>query len=373
MRRMRRVSVTGTAASVVLASLIALPVSPVSAAPKITFHVTIGSSCLDGTAPAGKRVHIVLKTPGGQLRGTDDETVRSDGTFNACPAGDLITGLFGGLNGGDVITARVGTLVRTWTVPRVTAQIDRASDVVSGRAPAGTHVTVSIAEIAPSAPLSASPTAGPNDLTVVANAKGEYRADFAGAVNIVGGDPVMVAAAFGADGVAITAITPYLLVTAGSNILYGSAGSDLPVDFALRTAGGTLRAQAHTQSLLLGIFIARLVDPSGSAVYPRRGDWLTASFASDAFLKIPDWKLAGDKKTEMVTGRCMPRSAYAVQIYGRGSDGYTTSAGKGGTTAADGSFRWNLLGLWNVKAGDSLILSCMYRTGDQFAVSSDVH
>jgi len=149
--------------------------------------VTLHGSLVGGVAEPGQPVTATLRGPDGSekaaswgARGDDQGLFEADvwgpGDGVAISAGDLVEVEFAG---GDPLTL---------TVPALTARTDAAADVVSGEAPPGATVRVR-AGMSGAAP----------GMSVTADSQGRYRAELAGAADLVspGFGPVAVETAAG--------------------------------------------------------------------------------------------------------------------------------------------------------------------------------
>lgn len=122
-----------------LLSLVGLVVAaPVSAASDVSFHVVLDTCRVEGTGAAGSQLRVVHRSPGIAAEGITT-TVRPDGTWAVC-FDDLIE------VADRVIIRDHGNAIGAVTVPDLRLQSNRYKDTVTGRAPAGSAVTLDIAE-----------------------------------------------------------------------------------------------------------------------------------------------------------------------------------------------------------------------------------
>src|SRR5262245_50768819 len=115
--------------AILLALTCSVPASGgVLAGTSVFIHAVIGSCQLDGIADANAKLRIIHKSPSGALKGTYDVTANGVGEWEAdC---DNTT-----LKPKDQLIFRsrpAGILLRSVTIPVITAHADRAADTVTG-------------------------------------------------------------------------------------------------------------------------------------------------------------------------------------------------------------------------------------------------
>ena len=101
------------------------------------FDVAINSACVAGVASDKVSVKVTWRDNDGSLKARGTTKSNGSGRFRYCSPDH-------GIEAGDVLTGKVGTVSRSLTVPRLSVRADRVLDRVTGRAPAGARVTVGI-------------------------------------------------------------------------------------------------------------------------------------------------------------------------------------------------------------------------------------
>jgi len=362
----------GTVAAI-LASVFAIgaAAAPVAAATPITFHVDLGTPCVDGTAPANAKLTITLKTDTGVLRFREHVMADSAGRYFVC---SFATSTLIGINGGDLLTATAGNATHSWRIPRITIAVDRVTDRVTGIAPARTALRVAIQK--QNLQGLGRTVAGP---TVVAGVDGRYRANLATLVDLTGGDSVSLSAVFGHDSLDALAYVPFVMITRGSDMVVGASN---PVTLMAILLGSPTdpRAVGLATNLQLNVFEASLRNRDGAPAYPRRGEHLFIDFIDGAGdnrvdLTIPAMGLRGDPATDVVSGRCMHNAPYTLRVI-RDPDFSLPSPPEfvdeffHGRTGGDGMFHRDITSRLNLRIGDQLHLICQYKSGDLLAIDS---
>jgi hypothetical protein len=341
-----------------------IPSAAVVASPFVTFDVTIGETCITGTArPVGSVVAIRVNTPGGQAKGYGRSRVGTDHRYGACVGGaQSIVGVLPG----DEIVARIGDIQRHWTVPTVNPVVNRDTDAVSG-------ITV------PNSSVHVLLQAGWTDrrprflgeMTVSSDGSGKYLAAFAGTIDIWASDDATVTVAVGRDRVSQVGTAISLQLTRGSNNVGGYATTFRPFEIQLVAPGpGAVRATAIAYSLPpIPSFGIAFVDASGNPVYPRPGDRVVVPGEAGASARFPRSSLSADTAADTVAAQCMPSAPYVLRIDLRGAKGGSVQLK--GTTGSDGRFERHVDG--DVQRGDYLVLECSYPTRDMFRIIDQVN
>src|SRR4051812_10807187 len=99
----------------IAALLMIMPGSAAAATP-ISFNLSIGFFCAQGSATAGAPVAVTWKAADGTLKARTTVTAESDGSWELCnePAETPVVAI------GDTVKANDGHSTRTFTVPRLT-------------------------------------------------------------------------------------------------------------------------------------------------------------------------------------------------------------------------------------------------------------
>lgn len=327
-----------------LASAIVTWTAPgVGAAPVYTFDVHPGSTCAQGTGPAGQGLKVFLKTGAGVT--LDSLILMADfgGQWSACFDRAIRPGM--------KLTAKHGALQRTITVPSLSVRVDRVADVISGVGPADSTLDVAISECNPAG--CAAPTHRPE--TVGAN--GRYSL-VVGDIDLIGGDEVEIRLDKpSGDVFRAFAEAPSLTVSLANKVFAGCMPKG-GLTFTLKTAGGTLRSTASKQNDVECGGLNLKFKHNGSPVTIAVGDVIRGSFSTDARLVWPDWSLAATAGGSTVSGQCFADSPFWGFI-SRNSSSTIFS----GTTAPDGTFS-KPVG-WTFASGDGVTVDCQTKRGDE--------
>ena len=342
------------ALSAVLVVAAIWPASTVAAAP-ITFSLSVGERCVFGTKPAGGTLTATLLAPNGTQRAQRKDT--AGGTswtvcFKVTP------------RPGDRIRAVRGSVRRTIVVPHVTTSVDRATDVVSGRAPDGRRLTIQAQHCSLS---------GDCDMlvsrTVRANDRGRYRKDMSSALDVRGADAFIVFYKTSAgDTFGATGFAPYMLVTGLGKVAVMCAGSADRV-IILRRADGRERARAAfpgPQGCDASLFTSfrKRFRRGDEPVSPSVGNIVRSDLASDARFTWPGIALEVDVST--VSGRCFPDAGYTVAVLIQNpGGGLTLDRLVTDTTASDGTFSEALKPGTSIALTDRVRLACESPRGDR--------
>jgi hypothetical protein len=329
---------------------VAAPVQAAAAAstPPITISVGIGDPCFHGTGPASAVIRLRLTSPERIERGNRRVRSNEAGGFKGCF--DV------GVDSGNILGAHTHNVARRWQVPDVTVHVDRVTDTVRGRAPAGSALH---AEVRRGGNGFEPDGHGSGDGTAAAN--GRYALDMSSQMDIGAGMVGYLTAQTGGDRVAAVGVALWLVTQQGQANLYGDASDPLHIE--LRAADGHVRA---TVDVVTGSgeyrYLALLLDAYGQPVYPAPGDRIVVRGVADADLRIPVGAANGRVGTDVLYGRCMPNVAF--DLWGRGQHK--------GTTNAHGRFSMALPGR-PIRRGDGVSLFCHYPSGDIYQINSAVH
>jgi hypothetical protein len=322
--RIRVVLVTAIA----LASLLG-PGAAKAGSATFTFDVSIGSSCISGTGPASSTIALTLMDRDNQVIDTETATSDGSGDWNADQC------FWFDLHATDKIRAAVGPSSRTFQVPDVTVNIARASDVISGKAPAtGTfHLYTTLCE-------TYNCTSGP-DVNVNVASNGTYSRDFTALHNLKGNDRALGRWTSPAGDFvdSLTRTVPYMSLVIGDDQVRGQGKPGQTVTATLRTAGGVLIGSgSDTVGIRSPSISLDLRTSSGLPAYPRPGNKVTSNVASDAKLTVPAITLTLTD-ADTVAGHCFNNGPVYVYLehYQPGyewTEAYTT-AGSAGNFSLD--------------------------------------
>ena len=306
---------------------------------------------------AGSKKSVVLtwKDSDGNLK--NKQTVKSDssGNFDGnCDYSERI-------EFGDTIQVTIGSGTRTLTIPKLTIAVDRVSNTVSGKGPAGDSVDVTGCER----------DMGCNDYTALTDGTtGAYSHDFSSDVDITGagygyvdwlspqGDDVENSA--DAQSIQIWEGRP------GSSLSFEASGA-AGQQFTLHLLDGSL-APIGSSAVSFdqwGSYQNDIVDADGVRVRAHAGDTVDASgLASDAYFVLPAISVSGNVKTDKVSGTCLPNLPFSFEAY---AFDYSRETSFDGTTNGSGSFSMKIAPQMKLKHGDHIDIYCTLSTGDQVA------
>jgi hypothetical protein len=332
----------------------------VSAAPRpLTMQVVIGDYCVYGGAKPNTTVKVVIRDSSGDVKGRQVVIVDPYGGWYGCTDyGDVITG------GDRIKVADFETgQTRKFTVPRITIDANRVTDVVSGKAPAGSQLMLEVADYDWS-------YFGLDDYDdvayVTASGAGAYSFDFStDGIDLGGGAMVMVtwSNASGTVQVLRAMTVPYIAFRLGHAQFMGSARPSKHVAVSL-TIGPTEVATGDAEAAYgpgdsfyySTDYSGRFVDADGEPYQVQGGEHLSApALGSDADWDVPAIAGSVDVATDKVSGTCFPNQLYIVFVSGQQSYGYDY-----GTAAANGAFTIDMTySAGNVRRGDTIEIVCV--------------
>lgn len=327
---------------VALAVALLIPAIPAHAAPAFTWNSLLRGSCGSGTAPKAANLTIILRSSAGkELDRTSTIASADTGAFAVCFTKAEVAP-------GRTITIKSGPAGRTITVPRVTLGVNRVTDVISGRAPAGMNIAIGYTDVAVDGEF---PYPG---LPRKADAQGRYLLDYTNRADIRGGDTVnVVATTGGGDTFSLTVpVAGMILRPRGGASADVTGAEDATVTLRLRTKAGTLLASA-SRFLRAGTTGQMTLRKNGMAVTPAAGQVVTGTFASDARMIIPSPAIEADAGIEAVAGTCFADQELLVRNVTQGTSSYGTADGSG-----------TFLVLLEQDPGDGIAVDCHDRHGD---------
>ena len=170
--------------SLVMAGLATALIGPASAAagsgPLTTFQFELNENCVHGQGPATEDLKVTLRGPDGAFQGSFVNTTGGDGSWGYdCFWGDI--------NAGDKLIAKVGSITRTFVVPALNFNINRVTDVVSGKTVANSEVQIYLWDCNSNWNCNYI-----TDRVRPTNAKGNFSTDFTNTYNVRGHDQVEV-------------------------------------------------------------------------------------------------------------------------------------------------------------------------------------
>lgn len=363
-RLVLRISAPAAMAALLILGLIGVSAAPtVAAGAGYRFHVYLPSSCVDGYGPPSTAFSLKVTDPDGKPMQMKAGNTDSNGLFDICFKREI--------DAGDTLYANDGLNHRTFKVPFLTASINRVSDVVRGRAPAGKTLGITGYH---NPGLICCGFSFPQ-VTVKADKTGHFRRDLSSTVDLLGNDFVDVEYATPAgDIIHRTGYAPYFSVTVGDLSIGGIVTRGALVSFTERGKTGTLKGSARAIGQTSnGMFTTKLTNGFGAAVFVRTGDVATASFASDAKITVPPMALTGTQSTDVVSGKCRPSVPFLAYASNAVGNGYSY---QGGTTAADGTLSADMssgqYASFDLQSGDIIRLTCKSPAGDTVSLLRNV-
>jgi hypothetical protein len=330
----------------------------------IRMTMFVGSPCFDGWATVGSTVSYTWKDSAGNIKGQGEVQASDPGGlwYSECTEdfnGPLIEPT-------DKFNVSDGHSTRKFTIPALTIQLNRISDVIKGMAPAGTGVRVEY--LYPAYPgweilIDA------KKLPVHAN--GQWSFDITRYNSIDGGDAAgMIWKSDLGDRVFMFASAPHLVVTIGKSTFAGEGNHYATVETALEDSATDATKASATIALglnqgLTGTFR----DTNGDPVAVSVGDRVVSNAAPDSTFVVPDIQFTADAATDRVTGTCSDAGRFTegvhIATYRSGiRRGYAYSGAN-----ADGTFSYhigqnNFPSPATLKSGDKVLVRCFLVNGD---------
>ena len=334
----------------IAAGLLATPASAAEEAYK--FVVQPGTTCPTGYGPPGDRVTVILRDADGTRIDRESTTTElEDGHFRVC--------FSSGVTPGRRLILRGSAGVHSLVVPRFRARVDRATDVVTGRGPAGTSMSGQVFHCGPRG-------CGPGTLfEVTPKPDGTVREDLS-AIDVRGSDYVsLIFKTGGGDIIEAKADAPYMAMGVGgrTRVRIWSSRPGL-VTATLRGPGGGLRAVA-TGRQVAGGRSDLTFRHDGRPVTVLPGDRVDADFAADVGMTVPPLELTFDVPTASISGHCFDDQPFAVAVY-PASDPPTFDSG---TADPDGRFTLVVSAL---QSGSKVVVDCVDGHGDRLRIRGSV-
>lgn len=329
---------------------LALTMTPgiVSAAtPWVRFGADYNGCSVYGVGPRSTLIKVTWKDSNGSLKHVQVVKSKTNGAFQTtCDYDEQV-------ERGDVFTAKVGTRTRSFTVPALKIGIDRVTDVVSGRGPANTTLTIGLPDS--------------DTMEVLTTGDGSYDQDVTSVHDIIGYDLVSVSYATGDGDVVYRALrAPFVMVyrDRADVRMGGRPGRLMTVELYDPTV---LKSDVDCAVGPTGGCWLQFTDEDGHMVRTRAGDRVTApSIASDLDFIVPAVTTKGVPSTDVLSGTCLAgqSSPYYVEAY-RPSGGASVS--RSGVTSAMGTYRKDVTSSYDLRSGDKLFSECMLPSGDWVA------
>jgi len=363
--RARRASVAALLAAIAPTLLFA---SPVAAANNITIVGYLGDCFFSGSnAGSSKVVKIEWRDSDGNLKSKHKVNSNVAGNFTTrCEFSEVI-------EGGDVLKTTIGTAIRSFTVPKITANVSRTADTVSGKVNtdgmSAFTILVDLYEGGFAFPAPSQSQSEPT-FTPDTGVQSYTTTSWDAAPDIKGWDDVyaiwenargdaFVRQAV-AEGIRVWMRQPFVE-------LVGNPGEMVSVDLY---RGGPLIAEADARLNLFGAAQTSFSDLDGDTARTKPADYVLPNFAADADFIVPNMLVTLNKTTDRVTVDC--------NITETGLTGVEVVAYKPGQTevrlgfqnnASNGTFLANFAsgGAFNIASGGKVDVYCKMATGDVIA------
>lgn len=334
--------------------------SPALAGPFVGFSVTIGQASFEGTANANTTFEVIVTGKDGAEKGRETVTADADGDWS------FPGGLDANVEIGDVFRAKSGqSTIERFTVPVLSVAGDRVADRVSGRAPAGSILSVGLV-LCPVAGASSDLCSATSPVEVTSNARGRWALDLSGSAPD-GGDGIRAVWVSGRDRVTIPAIFPSLVVTPGAARLEGIFRPEARTSATLER-GGQVAARARIRGFgWYGVIYTLLRDAGGAPEKVRVGDRVSAGIAGDARLRVRAISATVTESSAAATGTCLPNRAGVIQ-------GRLTAIGSFFAVAftADGAGDWSATLPSPADVGATWTVLCATPAGDVLRASGEI-
>jgi len=318
--------------------------------------LVVGSHCVDGFATGSSIVNLTWRASDGALKAKVNLQASTYGSFRYC---DQVATLATG----DTLRANDGVHVRTFTMPLVTLDFNRATHMASGVAPASTELKVWY--------FWGYSDYWPHEDGAV-DAEGNWQLEIPG---LPGGGELLVQW-FSAKGdiVTISQTAPAINVTIGKSKIAGSGPHGQSLKFNLRD--GLTDSLKGTATVLVdseGSFTGEFRDSGGHPVTVAVGDRVKAvKVATDLNWKVPSIDAVANVADDIVSGNCPPTNVangYArIEVV---RTGRTRGFALRGVDNTDGSWSVKfgkpddfLFDGANIKHGDKIVVDCVLDTGD---------
>ena len=349
LRPMTRV-LAATAAMVSLAITALAPIPALADGP-VTLQLRLGSRCVSGHKTTQDPITVkLLRSDGSVIQTRHDDTTSLQ--WQVCFSSTHVP------VAGNRIRLTHWTVDRTAGVPDLTIALDRATNVVRGRAPASATIELDGQSCDALGRCTENP---PVEATV--NAQGRYQQDLS-PVDIDGSDQVRVLYTnahedlFYRNGQA-----PFMTIIRPNKVSLSclSAGT---TTVRLLDADGTVRSSLSLHTSGACKSASGTFRKNGKAVNIHVGDRIRSTFASDAKMTWPGVSVAAHDTAYSV--RCFPETVWYLTI--RNSNG-TLKGSYTGTTDTDGRFVQDA-GYQHIKPGWTVRVACESAAGDRVVASA---
>jgi hypothetical protein len=331
-----------------IAAVGALPAAAAAATHPITFSVTMGQQCINGTATDGSTVQLLWKSAAGSRKAFANVVASPTGHWSFCSPnmGTIV-------RTGDRITANDGTSTHQLVVPELTLFSNRDTDVFKGRGPAGQIIKLVCNFANGFEPC--------DDVwRIRVNSQGQW--SLRPGWEISGEQAMFVYwRSTAGDKVQADHLSTFVTVTIGLAGISGStrSGSTAAIYLVNPTTEAIRGTAFGVGSPYDGQFTGRFSNEQGSRVRVRVGDRIVSDAAADMDWIVGDIEATANVETQEVTGRCFePGGLFRVYVYRNGQ-------------FVDGEYWWTddegptfTMEYVTFQSGDDLLVWCPVGTGD---------
>lgn len=361
-RRLR----TFTSALALGALLVGIVAAPASAAvPPTTFDITIGDSCVWGTAKPNAFLRVTVRNSAGALQGKGYSQVFEDGFWQFCEFYGVIRP---GFKIRAVLFNETGTLRTTnVTVPSLSLRLDRATDEAAGSGPAHGTVLVTVTD-SQFDPWGDGYFASEE---VPVDSAGDWSHDFGNdGINVRGGAQGYVEWWNAAETVHVIrgAAAEQIWGWLDTPEFGGYARINEGIDVALRVGATTVGEGHAAADWMTGSYWGLLADMGGELYDLVGGEQLSApAIGNGVNWTVPTGVDSVNTSTDVVTGQCFANGRYAIQA--SGPNGFGT---KYGTASASGAFSKDMTSQINLRSGVTVSVVCYTGAGDYIGDTFDI-
>ena len=355
-RRLIAMFVVSAALTAVGPGAIAASLARAAGTPAYQFDISVETPCVSGRGPADQPLTAVVRSQNGAKLGSTTVGVGSNGHWAACFPGVII-------EPGMSLTARHAGQHRRLVVPPLTLRTDRPSDVLSGRAPVGQALRLTLTRCVFTEPCLV------KHYAVTPDSAGHYADDVSAESypwDLEGGDRAVIGFTTDAgDSIHADSVAELMRVVSPDRVILQIYPPGSTVSVRLLAADGSMRATQRITATTAGPYAFRFVK-DGKPVTIQPGNAIRASFSPDARITWPHVRLVGHPATGHVSGVCLKDMQLQVTVGGSAGLSLEQMAG------SDGSFDVDFSSLGGVQSGDVLHLVCRADTGDRVEFQSVV-
>jgi hypothetical protein len=312
-----------------------------------TFEYELFDNDVYGWGPANTELKVNLRGPGGEYQGHFFVETDSNGFWE--------DDFWGDINPGDRITATDGSTSRTITVQPLTFQINRVTDVVSGKSVPNSQVEITVYNCY----SDWDDCFNTGNFFRNTNGQGNFTYDSTNNYNVRGNDFVYAGWTSPQGDVASRWLdVPSVNVWVGHNEAWGDAKPRQDVTTWLFNSQGNQKAKFKDRA---NPWYGDYEGFFGKTIRP--GDFIGSNIASDALWQIVANNPTFNPGTDVVTGRCFNNKPFTVYAEKQN----VTSAFTGGTTNNNGNFSVNLMTQegYDLESGDIVEIGCKNALGDE--------